>query len=146
MTFPLVRAWASIFCNIKYIIRVTRGKGNFNSIRLPFLEETRTNKISTVWSWWKHKIRLLLCFWPGGGVTLLYKPYRYVPPHQVGVLRRFGPKTGIHFAHFGLDSVYGFPGNCGVYERIYRFNFKWLRKKEKYANTKWIWRICLFAL
>ena len=28
----------------------------------------------------------------------------YVPPHRVGFLRSFGLKTGIHFAHFGLES------------------------------------------
>ena len=39
---------------------------------------------------------------PGG--TPIYKPYRYVPPHWVGFLRRFGLKTGIHFAHFSLES------------------------------------------
>ena len=33
---------------------------------------------------------------PGGG-TSLYKPYRYVPPHRVGFLRRFGLKTGVVF-------------------------------------------------
>ena len=38
----------------------------------------------------------------GGGATPLYKPYRCVPPHRVGFLRRFGLKTGIDFAHFGL--------------------------------------------
>ena len=38
-----------------------------------------------------------------GGGTPLY-PYRYEPPHRVGFLRRFGLKTGIHFAHFGLES------------------------------------------
>ena len=38
---------------------------------------------------------------PGG--TPLYKPYRYVPPHRVGFLRRFRLKTGIHFAHFSLE-------------------------------------------
>ena len=27
-----------------------------------------------------------------------------MPPHRVGFLRRFGLKTGIHFAHFGLES------------------------------------------
>ena len=27
---------------------------------------------------------------PGGGGTPLYKPYRYVPPQRVGILRRFG--------------------------------------------------------
>ena len=37
----------------------------------------------------------------GGGV-------RYVPPHRVGFLRRFGLKTGIVFE-----------GTTGVYEHIY---------------------------
>ena len=27
----------------------------------------------------------------------------YVPPNQVGFLHCFGLKTGIHFAHFGLE-------------------------------------------
>ena len=31
-----------------------------------------------------------------------------------------------------------FEGTTGVYERIYHFCFKCLRKKEKYANSKWI--------
>ena len=33
-------------------------------------------------------------------------------------------KTGIHFAHFGLESGMVFEGSTGVYERIYRFNSK----------------------
>ena len=53
--------------------------------------------------------------------TLLYK---LVPPHRVGFLGRFGLKTGIHFAHFGLESGMVFEGTTGVYERIYRFNSK----------------------
>ena len=60
----------------------------------------------------------------GGGDTPLYKPYRYVPPHRVGVLRRFGLKTGTHFAYFGLESGMVFEGTTGVYERIYRFSSK----------------------
>ena len=40
----------------------------------------------------------------GGGFTPIYKPHRYVPPHWVGFLCRFDLKTGIHFAHFGLES------------------------------------------
>ena len=83
---------------------------------------------------------------PGGGGTLLYKLYRYVPRHRVGSLRRFGLTTGIHFAHFGLESGMAFEGTAGVYERIYRFNSKWVRKKEKYANLKRIWIFFLFAL
>ena len=47
---------------------------------------------------------------PGGG-TPLYKLYRYVPPHRVGLLRRFGLRTGLHFAHFGLESGMVFGGN-----------------------------------
>ena len=45
-----------------------------------------------------------------GGGTPLYKLYRYVPPHRVGFLRRFGLKTGILFAHFGLESGMVFEG------------------------------------
>ena len=57
-------------------------------------------------------------------------------PIGVGILR-----------HVGLESGVVFEGSTrGVYERIYRFNSKWVRKKEKYANFKWICRIFLFAL
>ena len=48
----------------------------------------------------------------------------YVPTHRLGVLRRFGLKTGIHFAHFGLESGMVFEGTTGLYERLYRFNSK----------------------
>ena len=35
---------------------------------------------------------------PGrGGGAPLYKLYRYVPPHRVGFLRRFGLETGMVF-------------------------------------------------
>ena len=47
----------------------------------------------------------------GGGD--LYKPYRYVPPQRVGLLRRFGVESGV-----------AFKGTTGVSERIYRFNSK----------------------
>ena len=65
-----------------------------------------------------------LRFYPGGGGCYLYKLYRYVPPRRLGFLRRFGLKTSIHFAHFGLESGMVFEGTTGVYERIYRFNSK----------------------
>ena len=52
--------------------------------------------------------------------TPFYRLYRYVSPHQVGFLRRFGLKTGMHFAHFGLESGMVFGGTMGVCERIYR--------------------------
>ena len=47
--------------------------------------------------------RLLMFYIPRAG-TPSYKPYQYVPPHRVGFLGRFGLKTGIHFAHVGLES------------------------------------------
>ena len=59
-----------------------------------------------------------------GGGTPLYKLYRYVPPHRVGFLRRFGLKTGIHSAHFGLESGMVFEGTTGLYERIFRLYAK----------------------
>ena len=62
------------------------------------------------------------------GGTLLYK---LVPSHRIGFLRRFGLKTGIHFAHFGLESGLVVEGTTGVYERIYRFNSKLVRKKRE---------------
>ena len=39
-----------------------------------------------------------------GGVTSLYKPYRFVLPQRVWILGLFGLITGTHFAHFGLES------------------------------------------
>ena len=52
-----------------------------------------------------------------------------MPPHPVGLLRRFGLKTGIHFAHFGLESGMVFEGATGVYHRICRFNSRIMSKK-----------------
>ena len=45
-------------------------------------------------------------------------------PQRVRFLCRFGLKTGIHFAHFGLESGMVFEETTGMYERIYRFNSK----------------------
>ena len=33
-----------------------------------------------------------------------------MPPHRVGFLRCFGVKTGIHYAHFDLESGMVFEG------------------------------------
>ena len=41
-----------------------------------------------------------------------------------GFFRRFGLKTGVEFAHFGLESGMVFEGTTGVYERIYCFSPK----------------------
>ena len=40
----------------------------------------------------------------------LYLPHRYVLPQRVWFLLHFGPKTGIDFAYFGLNSVMVFEG------------------------------------
>ena len=45
-----------------------------------------------------------------------------VPPQRVGFLGLFGLKTGIDFAHFGLESGMVFEGTTGVYERICCFS------------------------
>ena len=42
-----------------------------------------------------------------------------MPPHRVGFLRRFGLKTSIYFACFGLESGMVFEGITGVYECNY---------------------------
>ena len=55
--------------------------------------------------------------------TPLYKTHRYVPPQRVEVLRCFGLKTSIDFAHLGLESD-SFRRKEGEYERMYRFNIK----------------------
>ena len=38
-----------------------------------------------------------------------------MPPQRVGFLRRFGLKTGINFAHFGLESGMVFEGTTEGY-------------------------------
>ena len=74
----------------------------------------------------------------GSPLHKLYSLYRYVPPHRVGFLRRLGLKTGIHFAHFGLESGMVLEGTTGLYERLYRFNRLQMSKKER--------KICEFEM
>ena len=64
----------------------------------------------------------------GGGGTTLYKSYRYVPPHWIGFLGQFGLKTG---------KVFEGTTECIIVFIISIPNEK-ERKKEKYANSKWI--------
>ena len=54
-----------------------------------------------------------------------------VPPQRVGFLCRFGLKTGIDFAHFGLELGMVFEGITGVYERVCLINSKRIRKKDR---------------
>ena len=61
----------------------------------------------------------------GGGGISLFKPYGMCLPKGCGFWAFFGLKTGIDFAHFGLESAsMVFEGTTGVYECIYRFNSK----------------------
>ena len=76
-----------------------------------------------------HRPNLSAGWIPPGGGTLPYKPYRYVSPKRVGFFVLFGLKTGIHFAHFGLESGMVFEGTTGEYECIYRFNSKGIKTK-----------------
>ena len=53
-----------------------------------------------------------------GGLCVVSTPdqgkvYGYVPPQRVWLLRRFGLKTGIDFAHFWSGIGCGFRGNYG---------------------------------
>ena len=47
-----------------------------------------------------------------------------MPSQKVWFLGLFDLKTGIDFAHFGLELGMVFEGTTGAYERIYRFNSK----------------------
>ena len=59
----------------------------------------------------------------------------YVPSQRVWFLHLFeGLKSGIDFTHFSLESGVVFEGTTGVYERIYRFNFKYSKKREGREN------------
>ena len=77
---------------------------------------------------------LYLCLsgslWEGGGGIPSYNSYGYVPPQRVWIWGLFGLKTGTDFDHFGLELGMVFEGAAGMYERIYRFNPKSVRRTE----------------
>ena len=56
-----------------------------------------------------------------------------MPPHRVGILGRFGLKTDIHFAHFGLESVMVFEGTT---ECINVFIISIPNEKERKRNMR----------
>ena len=61
----------------------------------------------------------------GGGGVLPYISYiGMYRPIGVGFMRRFGLKTGTHFAHFGLESGMVFEGTTESRNVFYRFNSK----------------------
>ena len=70
----------------------------------------------------KYNLLVLCCFIvvpPPRGSTPLYKPYRSVRPPRLGVLRRFGLKTGIDFSYFGSEIGYDFRGNYGKWMNVF---------------------------
>ena len=64
----------------------------------------------------------------------------YVPPQKVGFLRRFGLKTGIDFAHFGLELGRSFSlgmmyeGTTIVYQCVRRQAFP--NEQERECNMR----------
>ena len=67
--------------------------------------------------------------------------YRYVSLLRVRFLQRFGLKTGIHFAHFGLESGMVFEGTTECINVFIVSIPNELGWKEKCANSKWLWII-----
>ena len=62
-----------------------------------------------------------------GVLPYQHKPKRHVPPplpQRVWFMWRFGLKTGVDFAHFGLESGMVFEGTMGTCERFSCFNSK----------------------
>ena len=75
-----------------------------------------------------------------------------MPPQRVGFLHSFGPKTGIDFAHFGLESGrigYDLRGNYDCVSMCLSFQFQ-MNKKEiatcKFENNGWILRNLFVAM
>ena len=56
-----------------------------------------------------------------------------MPPHRVGFLGRFGLKTGIHFAHFAVESGIVFEGTT---ESINVFIISIPNEKERKRNMR----------
>ena len=121
------------------ILKNTKQKWKKKTKWIPLLD---TIWLPILWKWsiyLPHRLRLCSHYTsrihssPPRGVLSYIKGKGMCRPKGYG----FWAFTGIHFAQFGLESGMVF----GV---TYRFNSKWVRKKEKYANSKWIWRIFLF--
>ena len=65
-----------------------------------------------------------------GGVLPYISHTEYVLPYRVGFLRRIGLKTGIHFAHFNLESGIVFEGTMECMNVLLPFQFQ-MSKKER---------------
>ena len=68
-------------------------------------------------------------------------------PDRVGFLRRFGLKTGMHFAHFCLESGMVFGETTGVQRRTYlSFQFQMSKKEREICEFEMALKNFLFAL
>ena len=69
----------------------------------------------------------------GGGVTPLYKPYTMLV-YAAPLGRVFVPflsEVGYTLCPFWSGIEYGFQGNYGVYECIYRFKIQMIKKERQ---------------
>ena len=68
-------------------------------------------------------------------------------PDRVGFLRRFGLKTGMHFAHFCLESGMVFGVTTGVQLRTYlSFQFQMSKKEREICEFEMAWKtFCLHS-
>ena len=67
-----------------------------------------------------HGVYPFLCSRGRGGVLPYISYIGMYRPIGVGFMRRFGLKTGIHFAHFGLESGMVFEGTTESSNIFYR--------------------------
>ena len=67
-----------------------------------------------------------------------YRTFRSTDSRSGGVFAPVWYKNGYALNTFGLERGMIFERMTGVYERIYGFNSKLIRKKYEYRNSKWI--------
>ena len=104
-------------------------------------------KIFSVFVIWKSStpsqvgaLRLAVTLGGGGGV-LPYISLEGMCRFSKGrVFAPFWSENGYRLSSFWSGIWYGFQGSYGTVRTIYCFNSKWVRKKKKYANSKWILR------
>ena len=69
-----------------------------------------------------------------------------MPSYRVGFLRRFGLKTTIHFAHFGLESGMVFEGTHQECMNVLSFHFQMSKKEREICEFEVNLKNFLFAL
>ena len=80
---------------------------------------------------------------PGEGEdrgTLLYKPYRYVPPLKGKAFAPFRSENGYRLCPFWSGIGYGFRRNYGSVWTCMQFQFQMTKKERIIGEFGWIWR------